>query len=147
MSGSGGWWWAALLLFGCILGAELRPNTDGLAAPAYRPLIRFRHKRPGDRLFVFLKGSNELLPSLALFSLHTRRSMAENLAKLHVSKASEDRERVKKKIKAALNLLTLPCLTPPCPTSSHLAMPYPTSPHFTSHPASPHPTPPKSASD
>ncbi|XP_026855092.1 follistatin-related protein 5 isoform X2 [Electrophorus electricus] len=44
MSGSGGWWWAALLLFGCILGAELRPNTDGLAAPAYRPLIRFRHK-------------------------------------------------------------------------------------------------------
>ncbi|XP_076850617.1 follistatin-related protein 5 isoform X2 [Brachyhypopomus gauderio] len=44
MRGSGGWWWAGLLLFGCILGAELRPNADGLAASAYRPLVRFRHK-------------------------------------------------------------------------------------------------------
>ncbi|KAL6479847.1 hypothetical protein MHYP_G00108800 [Metynnis hypsauchen] len=55
MRGSG-WWWVAILLFGGVLGVESRPSMDGLAPPAYRPLVRFRHKQDGIPESLRIKG-------------------------------------------------------------------------------------------
>ncbi|XP_072520111.1 follistatin-related protein 5 isoform X3 [Salminus brasiliensis] len=55
MTGSG-WWWVATLVFSGILGAEARPSVDGLAPPAYRPLVRFRHKQDGIPESLRIKG-------------------------------------------------------------------------------------------
>ena len=39
------WGSAAILLLGlAVLGADGRPNKEGFGSPAYRPLVRFRHK-------------------------------------------------------------------------------------------------------
>ncbi|XP_068571321.1 follistatin-related protein 5 [Cebidichthys violaceus] len=40
-----GWWSAAILLLGlAVLGADGRPDKEGLRSPLYRPVVRFRHK-------------------------------------------------------------------------------------------------------